>query len=102
MNSALTFLTKLGKEMESLSEEDLTPKTFEQLRRQITLAEYYWTPKPGASFPEVDPSWKSCSTKGCKNSSREIYFVKNDWYCFDHIPRDVIFPIGLHGEDFRK
>lgn len=57
----------------------------------------------GASKTEL--VYRSCSVEGC-HSPLPFYNIKNrvdlpdDWRCSQHIPSEVTFPIGLHGDEW--
>jgi hypothetical protein len=68
----------------------------------------------GFGSPRCSPPWSqssACSSEECNaHYPTPLYNVnatgtqpkKPFWVCVDHIPKDMLNPIGLHGEEFKR
>ena len=82
----------------------VTSKQCEELRRQVSLIDYYirYGGRGGWEVPVMPPSEISmlCSVDKC-GKHETIYLIDGIPFCLAHIPTIMGFPIGLHGDDFK-
>lgn len=80
------------------------------LQSALELVRYWLEPKDGWTAPPVPEAsihGLRCSLEGCRNpppfynvAGLDIRSHTIIWRCRDHIPPEIIFPIGLHGDDY--
>lgn len=69
------------------------------LRGRLDLLEYLITPTSGTkieSLKRLAPM--PCSVCGHKPT---VYYFRDEWYCAEHFPLDITWPIGMHGDDLK-
>jgi hypothetical protein len=83
--------------LSSLTREDIN-----YLRGRLDLLEYLITPTSG---PKIEPPERlapmPCSVCGHKPIPRTVYHYRDEWYCAEHFPLDVTWPVGMHGDDLK-
>lgn len=76
-------------------------KDIQEARDDLGLLEFMLNPRVGWSVPErASIELKKCSV--CANVPSSIYCIGERWFCLEHIPRGIAFPIGVHGEDYKR
>lgn len=95
ISSLLTKLLYHGTNLSSMTREDIN-----YLRGRLDLLEYLLTQKGGTKTePYIKPELRHCSN--CGLPTIFIYQYLGKWFCPDHFPKGVTFPIGMHGADFK-
>ena len=71
------------------------------VKERVGLLEYLVTPKSGWTEPaRAPPQFHPCSV--CRETPTSAYLVGDTWLCQHHLPRHLVFPIGLHGAAYVK
>jgi hypothetical protein len=93
-------ILELLKQLQTWQPSKLTREDINYLRGRLDLLEYLLAPKSGAQIDEFKPIVSPpCEVCGPKPTT---YHFRDKWYCLEHSPGQVLlFPIGMHGEDFK-
>lgn len=80
-------------------------KNLEDIKRaenDLTLLRYLLTPKP-ISVIETPRRITALTCKICgpKPLPFTMYHYQKEWYCAEHLPKDMTWPIGMHGDDLK-
>jgi hypothetical protein len=93
-------ILELLKQIQTWQPSKLTRQEINYLRGRLDLLEYLLAPKSGARIEAyTKPELRYCSV--CNLSTIYIYQYLGKWWCPDHFPSGVPYPIGMHGEDFK-
>lgn len=73
------------------------------LGTRLQLLEYLVTEKAGTQI-DAPPPITALSCKICAPNPRPFtaYHYHGEWYCADHYPKGVTWPIGMHGDDLKR
>jgi hypothetical protein len=89
----LSFKDRLS----SMTREDIN-----YLRGRLDLLEYLVTTQSGARIEPLERlAPMPCSVCGHKPMPFTVYHYRDEWYCAEHFPLDVTWPIGMHGDDLK-
>jgi hypothetical protein len=81
--------------LSSMTREDIN-----YLRGRLDLLEYLLTQRGGAKIePFAKPELRYCSI--CNLPTIFIYQHLGKWFCPEHFPKEITFPIGMHGDEFK-
>lgn len=73
------------------------------MRSLLEMLEYHLTPK-GGWLPSIQPVLSAilqCNEPAC-GERRTLFIYRSLWYCADHLPAGITFPIAMHGETFER
>lgn len=73
------------------------------LRGRLDLLEYLLTPTSGAKIdnPKDKADLGPLNCNVCGGVISTLYHHRGIWYCSEHLPRGMTWPIGMHGNDLK-
>jgi hypothetical protein len=86
----------------------ISSRTIKQCRDRLDLLEYLITPKHGFEATPYETHNQKNICMVCHRHKPIMYNLnrqadeKDYWVCEEHIPKEITFPIGMHGEAFAE
>lgn len=106
---ALSKIEEIKKYIRKLLDQETTLANIRLMHDNVSLLEYYlkyggregWKPAEQHSFGNL-----RCGIEGCEMTMPLFNIAaalgNYEWRCLSHIPPEITFPIGLHGEEWTE